>query len=161
MSGQIWTTPDRQTYTTLGQALGRRDLVLIRNVKTGQLALLQIINSPGLWLNRLLSSKNSALPNILESWTEEGRLMVVLERIEGRDLEMLDPQQQALLKSMGVKPRAEDAICLAPNGQLRLRCLPLRPKAERASASLKQRSSLLSGFLNFAASALSCMAATR
>lgn len=161
MSGRIWTTPDRQTYTTLGQALGRKDLVLIRNVKTGQLALLQNINSPGLWLNRLLSSKSSALPNILESWTEEGRLMVVLERIEGRDLEMLDPQQQALLRSIGVKPRAEDAICVASNGQVRLRCLPLRPKVESASASLKQRSSLLSGFFKFAASALSCMAVAR
>jgi aminoglycoside phosphotransferase len=135
MSNAI-VTPTGERYFALGQVQNSQDVWLIRHSQTQQLSLLQRMTRSLSTLTPLLCRGGAQMPRIKESWTDQGALYVVLERVNGLGLDslshqVLDNRTQGhidrlltILSNLGVRQCPNNALCLHPDGGVSLRWFP-------------------------------------
>lgn len=150
MKVQLFETGLGDRYRVLGQAMKRSDLWLVRHCLSQELALVQKISRPFPGLATVLNGGLAGFPRILDSWVDRGEVYVVIERVEGQELQglarpfglgrRLADQMlalRALLKKLGLPGCSGGNLCLTQSGQLRLRWIPT--DAERGSRAVPQK----------------------
>jgi aminoglycoside phosphotransferase len=132
----IITTPTGKRYFALGRVQNSHNVWLIRHALTQQLYLLQRMTQSPSTLTPLLCLGGAQMPRILESWTDQGALYIVLERVNGVGLDnlsrqVIDSRTQgqmnrllAILSKLGVKQCPQSALYLNPDAGVSLRWFP-------------------------------------
>lgn len=123
-------------YTLLGPAFKTNNLWLARHQASQKLVLVQSFANSNPALPHLLAGQHDCMPRVLDSWVSQGRTYVVLERVDGPDVEQIglgvlrsDTKAQlrsllSLLARLGWRLQSSRSICLDAYGRLRLRWFP-------------------------------------